>query len=70
MIFPWPGKDSRQEAIDWARDEKERSLLGAADAAGLREQLEQMAREARMLPAGLPGRRMRWPVFRSGRMAD
>jgi hypothetical protein len=84
MIFPGPGRDVRHEAIAWARGEKERSLLGAADAAELREQLGQLAKEARaadpvfygsrtslrLLAAGHPGGRMECPVVLSGRLAD
>ena len=42
MIFPWESRESRQQAISRARHEKERSLAGAAEAAVIRTQIEQM----------------------------
>ena len=42
MIFPWESRESRQQAISRARLEKERSLAGAAEAAVIRTQIEQM----------------------------
>ena len=57
MIFPWPSRKLRQEAIMDARREKEQSRLGAAQAAALQAQVEQMARKNRTeVPLTINGR--------------
>ena len=80
MIFPWPSKDSRQEAITDARREKELSRRGATVAADLRAEIEKMATEPlNVVP--VPGRALRvvlgsppsgapCTVLHSGRLAD
>ena len=45
MIFPWPTRQQRQEAIGVARREKERSQAGAALAAGVSAEIEKLAVE-------------------------
>ena len=81
MIFPWPSRKLRQEAISIARREKERSRAGAAQAADLLAQLEQAARKSRVALNGrtqlrvtladpLPSGQMDCPVVASGRIAD
>jgi len=40
VIFPWPSKDRRQEAISDARREKERSRSDLAHAAAIEMDLE------------------------------
>ena len=42
MIFPWPSKDRRQEAISDARREKEQSRSDLAHAAAIEMDLETM----------------------------
>ena len=58
MLFPWPSRQSRQEAITQARVEKERSRLGATQAADLRAQIERIAGDSHALAA---------PVIAGGR---
>jgi hypothetical protein len=58
VIFPWPSRQSRREAVTLARVEKERSRLGAAAAASLRAEIERMAGETRTRAA---------PVIAGGR---
>lgn len=42
MIFPWPARSERREAIAAATAEKERSQRGAARASDLRRDIERM----------------------------
>ena len=43
VIFPWPGREQRQEAISRARDQKERSRQGADHAAEIERDITAMA---------------------------
>jgi len=80
MIFPWPSRALRQEAVSDARREKELSRLSARHAADLQEQIEQMAKAVRAaIPAGRAPLRVMLaasigstacPVLQSGRLAD
>ena len=81
MIFPWPSRKLRQEAIMNARREKEQSRLGAAQAADLQAQVRQAAGSRRPVTGGrtqlqvmladpMPSGRMDCPVLQSGKLAD
>lgn len=43
VLFPWPSRQRRQEAIGQARDQKERSRSSAAHAALIERDIERMA---------------------------
>jgi hypothetical protein len=45
MPFPWPRRHVRHEAIAAARQQKERSQAGAADADAVRLQIEELRKQ-------------------------
>lgn len=45
MLFPWPRRHVRHAAIAAAREQKERSQRGAADAHAITAQIERLAAE-------------------------
>ena len=50
MIFPWPSRKLRQEAIIDARREKEQSRSDLAHAAAIEMDLERLAGPHRIIP--------------------
>ena len=68
VIFPWPSRKLRQEAISNATQEKEQSQASAVHAADLQAQIERMAKEtqgALVMPAA-PGNRAQIRVLHNG----
>ena len=45
VLLPWPNREERLAAIGRAREQKERSRLGADHAAAVAEDIERMRRE-------------------------
>jgi hypothetical protein len=45
VLIPWPSRQQRRDAIGRAREQKERSRLGAEHAAAVAGDIERMRRE-------------------------